>query len=81
MTAASRPSLRQTADLALGRGSYRPHLAVISAPPSTLPAGTLIRQQNPVGRVLKRSGDIVFSLAVLGLGSPVLLLLTLLVKL
>ena len=78
---ASRPSLRQTADLALGRGSYRPHLAVISAPPSTLPAGTLIGQQSRVGRVLKRSGDIAFSLAVLSLGSPALLLLTLLVKL
>ena len=78
---ASRPSLRQTADLALGRGSYRPHLAVISAPPSTLPAGTLIGQQSRVGRVLKRSGDITFSLALLSLGSPVLLLLALLVKL
>ena len=81
LTVASRPSLRQTADLALGRGSYRPHLAVISAPPSTLPAGTLIGQQSRVGRVLKRSGDIAFSLAVLSLGSPALLLLALLVKL
>ena len=81
LTAASRPSLRQTADLALGRGSYRPHLAVIAAPPSTLPAGTLIGQQSRFGRVVKRSGDIVFSLAVLGLGSPVLLLLAMLVRL
>merc|ERR1711965_1084333 len=46
-----------------------------------LPAGTLIGQQSRVGRVLKRSGDITFSLALLSLGSPVLLLLALLVKL
>lgn len=81
LTVASRPSLRRTADLVLGRGSYRPHLAVISAPPSTLPAGTLIGQQSRAGRVIKRSGDIVFSLALLGLGSPVFLFLALLVKL
>ena len=81
LTLATRPSLRQTADLALGRGSYRPHPAMISAPPSTLPAGTLIGQQSRYGRVLKRTGDIAFSLVVLGLGSPVFLLLALMVRL
>jgi hypothetical protein len=43
---APRPSLRKTTGLGIGRGSYRPHLAVISAPPSTLTAGSLIRQQS-----------------------------------
>mgnify|MGYP006216923111 CR=1 FL=1 len=52
----------------MGRSSYKPHLAVISAPASLLPAGSLIRQQSRMGRGLKRSGDILFSLAVLGLG-------------
>ena len=81
LTTAPRPSLRQAAGRAIGRSSYKPHLAVISAPASLLPAGTLIRQQSRMGRGLKRSGDILFSLAVLGLGSPVLLFLALLVKL
>ena len=81
MTTASRPSLRQTAELALGRGSYRPHLAVTAAPPSLLTAYSLIRQQSRFGRVLKRSGDLAFSLAVLALGAPVLLVLAALVKL
>ena len=81
LTTAPRPSLRQAAGLAIGRSAYKPHLAVISAPPSLLPAGTLIRQQSRMGRGIKRSGDVLFSLAVLGLGSPVLLVLALLVKL
>lgn len=81
LTTAPRPSLRQAAGRAIGRSSYKSHLAVISAPASLLPAGTLIRQQSRMGRGLKRSGDILFSLAVLGLGSPVLLFLALLVKL
>ncbi len=81
LTTAPRPSLRQTAGRALGRRSYRPHLAVISAPPSELAVPTLIEQQNRSGRVVKRAGDIVFSLTVLTLGSPVLLLLAVLVKL
>ncbi len=81
MTTASRPTLRQTAGLAIGRGSYRPHLAVITAPPSLLPANTLIRQQSRIGRGLKRTGDIFFAAAVLGLGAPVLLVLAALVKL
>ena len=81
LTSAFRPSLLQTAGRAARRGKYKPHLALISAPPSALPAVALIRHQNRWGRVFKRSGDIVFSLAVLGLGSPVLLLLAGLVKL
>lgn len=44
-------------------------------------AEQLIRAQSKRSRVLKRSGDIVFSLAVLALGSPLLLLLAVLVKL
>ena len=73
--------MRQTARLAFGRGTYRPHLAVTTAPPVAVPTGLLIRQQSRTGRGLKRGGDIVFSLAVLGLGAPVLLLLAALVKL
>ena len=53
---------------------------MISAPPSQLNARSLIRQQSLVGRSLKRTGDILFSIAVLGVGSPVLLLLAALVK-
>ena len=49
--------MRQAAGLAIGRRAYKTHLAVISAPPSRLPAGTLIRQQSRMGRGLKRSGD------------------------
>ena len=81
LTTAPRPSLRLATGRAIGRSSYKSHLAVISAPASLLPAGTLIRRQSRMGRGLKRSGDILFSLAVLGLGSPVLLFLALLVKL
>ena len=81
LTTAPRPSLRQTAGRALGRRAYRPHLAVISAPPSELTVPTLIDQQDRSGRVIKRTGDIVFSLTILTLGSPVLLLLAALVKL
>ena len=81
LTTAPRPSLRQTAGRALGRRAYRPHLAVISAPPSELTVPTLIDQQDRSGRVIKRTGDIVFSLTILTLGSPVLLLLATLVKL
>ena len=81
LTSASRPSLIQSAGRSVRRGKYKPHLALISAPPSVLSTGTLIRHQNRWGRVFKRTGDIIFSLAVLSLGSPVLLLLAGLVKL
>ena len=57
------------------------HLSLISAPPALLPASALIRQQSQIGRLIKRSGDVAFSLAVLSLGMPVFLLVALLVKL
>jgi len=41
----------------------------------------LIRQQNRLGRGLKRSGDVLFALAVLACGSPVFITLAVLVKL
>ena len=46
-----------------------------------LSADQLIELQSKRSRVIKRSGDIIFSLAVLGLGSPVFLALAVLVKL
>ena len=58
--------------------SYR-HLTRAGAPPSSLGTSDLIRQQSLVGRSLKRSGDIVFSAAVLILGCPLLLLIAVLV--
>ena len=64
----------------LRRQASRRHLALLAAPPSTLTARALVRQQSTTGRSLKRTGDALFSLAVLGLGSPVFLLLALLVK-
>ena len=54
---------------------------MISAPPSALPARILIRQQNRTGRIFKRTGDILFSLTVLSLGSPVFILMATLVRL
>ena len=63
------------------RRASRRHLELVAAPPSTLPALTLVRRQSRLGRSLKRSGDVVFSAAVLGLGSPLFLLLAVLVKL
>jgi lipopolysaccharide/colanic/teichoic acid biosynthesis glycosyltransferase len=55
--------------------------ALLSVSPQLLYAEQLIELQSRRSRVIKRSGDILFSLAVLTLGSPVLLLLALLVKL
>ena len=81
LTTAPRPFLRYAAGRAFSKRSYRPHLSVISAPPSELAVPTLIDQQNRSGRVLKRSGDILFSFTVLTLGLPVLFLLAVLVKL
>ena len=65
----------------LRRRASRRHLELIAAPPSSLSALTLVRGQSRLGRSLKRSGDVVFSAAVLGLGSPLFLLLAVLVKL
>ncbi len=52
-----------------------------SMTPAVPTAEHLIRAQSKRSRVFKRSGDIVFSLAVLTLGSPLFLLLAVLVKL
>ena len=65
----------------LKRQASRRHLQLISAPPSSLPAVSLVRRQSRLGRSLKRTGDVLFSLAVLGIGSPLFLLLVGLVKL
>ena len=48
---------------------------LLSVSPQLLSADQLIELQSRRSRVIKRSGDIVFSLAVLTLGSPVFLLL------
>jgi hypothetical protein len=56
--------------------------ATAAASPANGPtAGELIHQQSRRARTVKRAGDIVFSLAVLTLGSPVFLVLGVLVKL
>ena len=52
-----------------------------TAPPSSLNAYSLIRQQSLFGRGLKRTGDVLFSLTVLSVGAPALLLLAAMVKL
>ena len=54
---------------------------VISKEPSSLPAVEIIRNQSRSGRTLKRIGDIIFSLIVLTLGSPIFILIGILVKL
>ena len=64
----------------LRRRASRRHLELVAAPPSSLSSLTLVREQSRLGRSLKRSGDVVFSAAVLGLGSPLFLLLAVLVK-
>ena len=66
---------------ALRRKASRRHLKLLEAPPSELPVKALVRQQSTLGRSLKRTGDVVFALAVLTLGSPLLVVLALLVKL
>ena len=48
--------------------------------PSDLTAKALIRQQNFLGRIIKRAGDIIFSLIVIIFGAPVFFLLAFLVK-
>lgn len=76
---------------AAGTRSSRPVRSLRTAPAveaqthnrsiQTLRADQLIQLQSKRSRVIKRSGDIIFSLAVLALGSPVFLALALLVKL
>ena len=63
------------------KGSPIIHYEVISKEPSSLPAVEIIRNQSRSGRTLKRIGDIVFSLIVLTLGSPIFILIAILVKL
>ena len=63
------------------KGSPRIPFEVISKGPSSLPALEIIRNQSRYGRTLKRIGDVVFSLMVLIVGSPVFILIGILVKL
>ena len=63
------------------KGSPTIPYEVISKEPSSLPAVEIIRNQSRPGRTLKRIGDIVFSLIVLTLGSPIFILIAILVKL
>ena len=63
------------------KGSPTIPYEVISKEPSSLPAVEIIRNQSRSGRTLKRIGDIVFSLIVVTLGSPIFILIAILVKL
>ena len=63
------------------KGSPKIPFEVISKVPSSLPAVEIIRKQSPYGRTLKRIGDVIFSLLVLTLGSPIFILIGILVKL
>mgnify|MGYP006275525249 FL=1 len=56
-------------------------MTAASSIPAEATASSLLAAQSWRGRVLKRGGDIVFSLLVLSLGSPLFLLLAVLVKL
>ncbi len=80
LSASGRSVLKSSAS-GLSRRASRRHLELISAPPSSLTALTLVRRQSMVGRSIKRSGDVLFSLAVLALGAPLFGLLAALVKL
>lgn len=78
-------SLRRTSLQAggssLSRRATKRHLELLSAPPSVLTSVALVRKQSRLGRSLKRTGDIAFSLLALGLGSPAFLLIAALVTL
>ena len=63
------------------KGSPTIPYEVISKEPSSLPAVEIIRNQSRYGRTLKRIGDIIFSLIVLTLGSPIFIIIAILVKL
>ena len=76
-----RQTLLSSSASILRRRASRRHLKLITAPPSDLPASTIVGGQSKLGRSLKRSGDLVFSAAVLGLGFPLFLLLAVLVTL
>ena len=81
LASAPRRAVLSASPSKLRRRASRRHLELVAAPPSSLPALTLVGRQSRLGRSLKRSGDVVFSAAVLGLGSPLFLLLAALVKL
>ena len=63
------------------KGSPRIPFEAISKEPSSLRAVEIIRNQSRYGRTLKRIGDVVFSLLVLTIGSPIFILIGILVKL
>ncbi len=63
------------------KGSPRIPYEVISKEPSSLLAVEIIRNQSRYGRTLKRIGDVIFSLLVITLGSPIFILIGILVKL
>jgi len=63
------------------KGSTRIPFEVISKEPSSLLAVEIIKNQSRSGRTLKRIGDVIFSLLVLTLGSPLFILIGILVKL
>ena len=63
------------------KGSTKIPFEVISKEPSSLLAVEIIRNQSRYGRTLKRIGDVIFSLLVLTLGSPIFILIGILVKL
>lgn len=68
----------------LPRTASNPGSVRVSTPPlprSVPSARQLIEAQSKRSRVVKRTGDLLFSAAVLGLGSPLFLLLAVLVKL
>jgi lipopolysaccharide/colanic/teichoic acid biosynthesis glycosyltransferase len=56
------------------------NLTAVAAIPAEPTASRLLASQSRWGRAIKRTGDIVFSLLVLSLGSPVFLVLAVLVK-
>ncbi len=63
------------------KGSPRIPFEIISKEPSSMPAFEIIKNQSRYGRTLKRIGDIIFSLLVLILGSPIFIGIAILVKL
>ena len=63
------------------KGSPRIPYEVILKEASSLPSLEIIRKQSLYGRTLKRIGDVVFSLLILTLGSPIFILIGILVKL
>ena len=63
------------------KSSPRIPFEVISKESSSLPAVEIIRNQSRHGRMLKRIGDVIFSMLVLSLGFPIFILIGILVRL